>query len=136
VLKDPLYMDSSAIVKLIVDEVESPELLEMIDSTDAVLTTSFISEIECVRAASRISKDLREIAKERLQSFVILPLTESIRARSMSIKPGALRGLDAIQLATAIEIEESLHGFVSYDEKLNDAARDSGLSVITPGWID
>ena len=132
-LADPLYLDSSAIVKLVVDETESDELTRMIESTDAVLTTSFISEIECVRAVNRISADLRDVAMERLHGFVVLPLTDSIRSRTMSIMPGALRSLDAIQLSTAIEIQDSLEGFVSYDFKLNEAARSFGLSVLAPG---
>lgn len=132
-LKDPLYLDSSAIVKLVVKETGSDGLFKLIETTDAALTTSFISEIECVRAVNRISADFHEVVMDQLRSFVVLPLTESIRSRSMSIMPGALRSLDAIQLATAIEIRDSLEGFVCYDRKLNGAARNSGLPVLAPG---
>jgi uncharacterized protein len=53
-------------------------------------------------------------------------------ARAGSLGPAGLRTLDAIHLATALEFGPELTAFVSYDERLSEAARAKGLTVIAP----
>jgi predicted nucleic acid-binding protein len=47
-------------------------------------------------------------------------------------RPAALRTLDAIHLATAMALAPGLDAFVTYDDRLAEAARALGLPVIRP----
>ena len=47
-------------------------------------------------------------------------------------QPTSVGTLDAIHLATALEVREELTAFVCYDERLSAAAREVGLPVVTP----
>lgn len=132
-LNDPLLLDSSAIVKLVVDEPESSALTDYIRNQDSTLTASVISEVEVFRAVARVSNDLTNRVTALLSDFVMLPLTGSIRWRASSMSPTSLRTLDAIQLATAVELLPSLSCFVSYDERLNEASEAAGVAVCCPG---
>jgi hypothetical protein len=44
-----------------------------------------------------------------------------------------LRALDAIHLATALEFRESCEGVITYDIRMQEAARAAGLNVLAPG---
>lgn len=43
-----------------------------------------------------------------------------------------MRSLDAIHLASALSLGDSLALFVTYDDRLADAARANGISVAAP----
>ena len=65
------------------------------------------------------------------QIAVIEP-SESIRARAAVLEPMTLRSLDALHLATALEIADELDGLVTYDRRRLDAAGTLGLTTFTP----
>lgn len=48
------------------------------------------------------------------------------------LEPAALRSLDAIHLASALAVADELEAFITYDSRLADAARNAGLTVVTP----
>ena len=131
-LRDPVYLDTSALVKLISHETETPALIERIRDLGGQMATSEISEIECLRAVGRTDPGLQPAAARIFEDLVVLPLTPSMRLRASYLKPVELRSLDAIHLATAIEIQSSLACFLGYDHRLNEAARNFGLEVEAP----
>jgi predicted nucleic acid-binding protein len=49
-----------------------------------------------------------------------------------TLEPAALRTLDAIHLASAMALTDELDAFVTYDDRLADAARSAGLPVVRP----
>lgn len=53
--------------------------------------------------------------------------------RARRLPPGVLRSLDAIHVATALELGEDLTAVVSYDQRMIDAATAAGLEVVSPG---
>ena len=64
----------------------------------------------------------------------VLAFDARIAARAAALRPASLRTLDAIHLATALELAGDLTAFVSYDDRLSAAARDLGLPVVAlPG---
>jgi predicted nucleic acid-binding protein len=63
----------------------------------------------------------------------VIDLDPSIASRAGVIEPVALRSLDAIHLASALELGDELDAFVTYDARQADAARELGLSVVSPG---
>jgi len=54
-------------------------------------------------------------------------------ARAVAIRPDAVRTLDAIHIATALEIGGELEAFVTYDGRQAEAAALAGLPVESPG---
>jgi prevent-host-death family protein len=62
------------------------------------------------------------------QITVVEP-TDAIRARAALLEPVTLPSLDALHLATALEIGDDLDGLVTYDERMSIAAETLGLVV-------
>ena len=124
------YLDSSALVKLIVAEAESLAFLRWYSETERVVT-SRIGIIETLRAAQRHPHD--PAYRDRLVRQVdVLELSARIGNRASELQPSGLRTVDAIHLASAIHILPALDAFVTYDDRLAAAARALGLPVVRP----
>ncbi len=132
-LKDPVYADTSALVKLVIDEDESNSLAEHLRASNLQLTSSEITEIELLRAVARADPDQLPEALALLEKTVLLPLTTGIRRRAASLKPTSVRSLDTIHLATALEIQADLNTLVSYDNRMVEASRSAGIETHSPG---
>ena len=128
------YLDSSALVKLATREAESNVLREAIRAFDTHFT-SRIAEVEIGRALLRrgaASARMVEHVGTVLEGFVVVELEGSIAALAATIGPPTLRSLDAIHLASALAARDELTAFVTYNERLADAARAAGLDVVAP----
>jgi hypothetical protein len=125
----PSYLDASAIVKLVVDEHESPGLLVWYREVDRAVT-SRIGVIETRRAIRRRDHDEARLAAV-IDGLEVFEVDEEIDQRAGAIAPLSLRTLDAIHLATALAIP-GLGSFVTYDDRLADAAQNVGLPVVRP----
>jgi uncharacterized protein len=123
------YLDASAIVKLVLDEPDSLSLLRWYHESERV-ATSRVGVIETRRAANRRDGDRAQLAAviDRLEVF---ELDADIDQRASAISPTSLRTLDAIHVATALSIP-GLGSFVTYDDRLAEAARNVGLPVVRP----
>jgi uncharacterized protein len=62
----------------------------------------------------------------------VIELNETIRARAAQLEPGTLRSLDALHLASALEIGDELGAVVTYDARMAGAAESLGLAVLAP----
>lgn len=76
--------------------------------------------------------DLVGIAIDLLRTVVLLPITRSVKDEAGALPPSSLRSLDAIHLATALEIRSDLTGLLTYDNRLGEAAVNAGLTLTTP----
>lgn len=127
-----LYLDSSALVKVVIEEAES-EQLETHLSDDTVLATSRIALVEVPRATSLAnpSEEVRAETERILASCLLVDLSERVLRDAAALASREVRTLDAIHLATAryIDAEE----LVAYDRRLLEAARAHGLPVSSPG---
>ena len=132
-LKDPIYADTSALVKLVINESESTSLVAHLRGSNLQLISSEITEIELLRAVARADPDQIPGALALLEKTVLLPLTSEIKRRAASLKPTHMRSLDAIQLATALEIQADLDTLVSYDKRMVAASRSAGIETCSPG---
>lgn len=123
------YLDASAIVRLVLHEPESPDMLHWYLESERIVT-SRVGVIETRRAARRRDGDPAQLAAviDRLEVF---ELDAEIDQRASAIGPSSLRTLDAIHIATALSIP-GLGSFVTYDDRLADAARNVGLPVVRP----
>ena len=124
------YVDASALVKLVVRETESLQMLRWYVEAERVIT-SRVGVIETRRAAARHRHD-----PDRLRSLLamveVFELDPRVADRAASVGPALLRALDAIHLATALELGDGLGAFITYDDRLAAAARSAGLPVVRP----
>lgn len=125
------YFDSSAIVKLGHLEPESEALIDYLSAADVSAATSVIADVEVRRGLQRL-RSLGADPAEHMQGFFLIELTRDIRNRSIALKPATLRSLDAVHLATALELGHDLD-FITYDDRLAAAASSEGLHVLQPG---
>lgn len=128
-----LYVDSSAVVKLVVRERESDALRAHLEGAE--LVTSEIALTEVPRA-SYLRTGMTEVFDQTetvLRRFDLVELDEELHRAAARRSPPELRTLDAIHLVSALRLGERLHGVVAYDRRLAQAARDAGLIVEAPG---
>jgi predicted nucleic acid-binding protein len=129
-----LYVDTSALVKLIVSESETGPLRVQLASRS--LTSSELTVAELLRAVRRHAVDptgrLEELALDSLSLIALHPVNHTLLMRAALMEPRGLRTLDAIHLATALELKPGLEAFVTYDRRLAGAARGAGLQVVAP----
>ena len=126
------YFDSSVIVKLVHLEPESQALVDYLASDDIEASTSVVAEIEVLRALRRL-RDTRPEIEQAMKGFYLLGLDEEVRQDACTIGAPTLRSLDAVHLATALAIDDDELEFITYDDRLADAARSEGLTVVQPG---
>lgn len=130
-----LYLDSSAVVKLVVRESESDALRTYIDG--AQLVTSEIALTEVPRAAHLRTgaTEVFDQAEAVLRRFDLIELDEELHRGAARRPPRELRTLDAIHLVSALRVGGPLQAVVAYDRRLADAARSAGLVVDAPGMF-
>jgi len=128
-----LYLDSSALVKLVAREPETSALLSLLEPRPEVVSSA-LARVEVLRAVARTGRgsDTLERARSVLSRVVLVAMDGWILDAAASLEPAELRSLDAIHLATALTLQPEADMFVSYDERLNTAAAGAGLQVVTP----
>ena len=129
----PAYLDSSALLKLVLPERERAALERAIERWPDRLTSE-VSAVECWRAIRRQPEAATLLPRMEgvLSSVTLIRVDRSLLRLAGDIDPPRLRSLDAIQLAAALSIGDYPEAFVTYDERLAGAARAAGLNVITP----
>jgi len=126
-----LYLDASAIVKLVRRERETDALVEKVRS-DPELVACAIAWTEVVRA-TRIARASLARAMAILEGIALVPIDDGILRGAAELAPASLRTLDALHVATALSLREDLDAVIAYDDRLLAAARRNGLSVSAPG---
>ena len=126
-----VYADTSALVKLMVTEPETRALTQFASDVD-ILLTSRIAQVEMGRAALRTTLETNEVVAGILGQLEFRELTIDICTAAARLDPPALRALDAVHLATALELSSELDAFLTYDTRLAAAAKAHGLLVAAP----
>ena len=132
------YADSSALVKLVRDERESHTLRTFLADADLVSCELVLTEIpRAIRRAAahdpRLDLDrLIAQAGEVVDALGLLPLERILLLAAGALSEPALRALDAIHVAAAIDLAP-VDAFVTYDERQAAAARLAGLRTMSPG---
>ena len=127
------YLDASAVVKLIVDEDETPALqADVIERTG--LVASRLSLLEARRAIARRPAAPRIASPDDItRAVVMIEINTALLESAAAIQPYSLRSLDAIHLASALSAADPSIDIITYDDRLADAARAHGLTVVQPG---
>jgi predicted nucleic acid-binding protein len=128
-----LYLDSSALVKLVLPEAETAALLEIL-AVWPERVTSELAGIEVMRAVRRARADpaAEQRAAEVLAALPLLKMDPDILSRAARLEPRTLRSLDAIHLASALSLGDDLGAIAVYDAGLAAAAVDHGVEVLAP----
>jgi len=127
-----LYLDTSALVKLVVREDETAALLAAL--AGAELVTSALARTEIARAVTRAGVGSRQArADQVLARTAQLVIDDGTLDRAGTLLPPALRSLDAIHVAAALGLADRLDGLITYDVRMAAAARAHGLTVRSPG---
>lgn len=125
------YFDTSAAAKLVVVEDETPELVKAIHTDMPQLVSSLLLETELRRMVSRIPGLENSQVTVLLDKFTLFGL-EPEQFTNAGAYPGEnLRSLDALHIASAISL--GADALVTYDVRMESAARDLGLKVLHPG---
>ena len=128
-----IYLDSAAVVKLVHAEAESPALRDWLNErAETGWTSSALVEIESFRALARYAPEAITRLHLVLEQIDMIDISPRVRASAQTVRPVAIRSLDAIHLGTALGIRRSLTSFVTYDKRLLDAAAAAGLPVNSP----
>jgi uncharacterized protein len=126
------YLDTSAFVKLVSLEPETDALLNWLTAHRPDLFASELLRTEAIRAVRRFDPNALVAAKELLQSVNLLAMPSSTFARAAELDPKILRSLDALHLASALDLGDDLDVLVTYDDRLAEACALHGVSVIAP----
>ncbi len=126
------YLDTSAAVKLVLKERGSTAVRRWLDARADRLGSCDLLRTELQRTIRREAPDQMIRARAVLDSILLMRLSTTICERAATLEPGLLRSLDALHLAAAIDLGDELEGFVTYDERLADAAARNGIRVFAP----
>ena len=128
-----LYLDSSAIVKLVAPEPETASLVEALRS-DPHTISSALARVEVMRALMRAGATADRVSRAAaiLERIALVPIDADILGRAADLQPPDLQTLDAIHLATALLLRQDIAGVVTYDARLAGAAAAADVTVFAP----
>jgi len=138
-----VYLDTSDLVKLYVEEIGSEEIKGIILEA-TVVSTSKVAYAEARSAFARKQKEdgfsiarLRKIVEDfnrDWESYFLIEITDGlIKIAGDIAEKHLLRGFDSIHLASAVILKCKIKSevyFSSNDTKLNQAARKEGIIVL------
>jgi predicted nucleic acid-binding protein len=137
-----LYADTSALVKLYIDEPGRPLVVTSVERAMGAVVTARVSYAEARAALARYQRtgeltrsELRRIVNDLdrdWESYSIVEITPALVRRAGTLaERHALRGYDAVQLACALDTRDAGAevDFLSFDDDLNRAARRERLTL-------
>jgi uncharacterized protein len=126
-----VYLDSSALVKLVVREAETAALRRHLGPRP-VRVSCALARVEVVRAVRRHGRAAVTRARQVLARTRLLPLDDALLDKAAALDARVLRNLDAVHLAAAVELGDALDTLVTYDVRMAGAAAAVGLTVAQP----
>ncbi len=128
-----LYLDTSALVKLIVAEAESDTLSEYLRRfAEDFLFTAAVARTELVRAVAEGGQPAVTEARILLDSIDTVALSRALLDDAGMLPPPRLPTLDAIHLAAAQRAGRSLRAVITYDSRMTEAATLLGIPTASP----
>jgi len=125
------YLDSSALVKLVIAEPESASLRRHLGRRRP-LVSSALARTEVLRALLDEGPEATGRAHALFGRIDLLRINDRVLDSAGTLRPSHLRSLDAIHLASALQLGTDLGTFVSYDQRMLDAARHLGIKIASP----
>jgi len=127
-----LYLDSSALVKLVVAEPETTALLAFLAGWPHRISSA-LARVEVLRAVKRAGAGpaIGRRATRVLARIALIRIDDPVLAAAARVPPPELRTWDAIHVATARSLD-GLAGIVTYDARLGRAAARARIKVWSP----
>jgi uncharacterized protein len=127
-----VYVDTSAALKLVVEEPESGPTADFLSSAGQrgerlVASMLLHAELHCAANRRGLPPELVNVV---LDGINLVDLTRSDLLYAAAL-PGKLRSADAIHLAAAIRLETQ--ALVAFDKELVRAATQAGVHTVSPG---
>jgi uncharacterized protein len=126
------YLDTSALVKLVVAEPETAALRAWLAAADRTPVSCDLARTELLRAVRRAAPDRVPQARAVLDSITLMEVTTQTFEEAGRLHPTTLRPLHAVHLAAALDLDDELDGMVTYDDRLADAAQFNAIWVTAP----
>jgi predicted nucleic acid-binding protein len=127
------YIDTSALVKMLVIEQHSTELVTWVQSMNPTFAASDLLRIEALRSARRLGSRVVRATRDALRFVNFIALSSEVCELAADLEPAVLRSLDAAHVASALIIGDDLEGVLTYDERLAEGCANLGLNVVAPG---
>jgi len=127
-----VYLDTSALGRVVLDEPGSAAIGAALAAFDAVVSSRLL-RIELHRVGLRAG-----IAREEIETWLagvsLVPMDDATLSAAEAVSPASVATLDAIHLATALRLAANGHieSVMTFDVRLADGAREHGLAVIAP----
>src|SRR5207253_6019020 len=126
------YVDTSAALKLLVEESNSRAFAQFYDdAAGATWVSSAVLRVEVMRAVARVFPTLLPDARGLLRAFDFITIDDDVVDAAMNEPDRMLRSLDAIHLATARVLGTDLTALVTYDNRLAAAGKDAGFAILS-----
>jgi uncharacterized protein len=126
------YLDSTALVKTIIQEPESRSLMRWLGGKNELVTCELV-RVEAVRAVRVSDPHAVPRARQVIATLTLIRLDDGLYDAAAELHPPSLRSLDAVHLAAALSIGTDLAGVVTYDSRMAEAAGVLDLHVEAPG---
>lgn len=137
-----VYFDSSALVKLLIEEDGSEFAAELWDSCDKAFASriAYPEVVAALAAAGRNDDidsadlaDLLVVWEAHWQAMLPVELSANVEWRAGQLAQSrALRGADAIHLASALALQEHDLILAAWDRRLREGARAEGIALSPP----
>jgi predicted nucleic acid-binding protein len=128
-----IYMDTSALVKLVVAEHESLSLQSFLrERGEDSLFSAALARTELIRAVAPNGAQAIADARNLLSSLDTVVLTRQLLDDAGTLQPVRLRSLHAIHLVAAQRAGDTLRAVVTYDARMLSAAADLGIETVSP----
>lgn len=128
-----IYLDSSALVKLALEEPETAALTSYLAKrADQALVSSSLHRAEVLRAIWRAEPGALPRAQRMIRRVSLVTLSHDVLDNAATLPPDSLSTTAVIHLASALALKRDLTAFVCYDERLRAAAESAGLPVASP----
>lgn len=126
-----IYIDSSGLVKLAVEEPESAALRRHLRRRRPVVSSA-LARTEVLRALLLEGEEGLARGRAVLARLDLLRVGDHVLGAAGVLLPATLRSLDAIHLATAHQLGVDLGHIVTYDDRMLQAAAELGMRTVSP----
>jgi predicted nucleic acid-binding protein len=128
---EAVYIDTSALGRVLLGEPDKDTIQKTLEDFDQV-TASRLLRIELRRVA--LKRGLLDRTGPLLANIALIPLGDHILTAAETLVPASVGTLDAIHLATAVQLatDGELDALMTYDKQLADGAREHGITVLSP----
>ena len=129
-----IYLDDTALMKLIADTPESPALTDYLRAhTDTRWFTCSLTRLELLRALPRTDTTANEQAQRVLAGLDIVSVTDRLLDAAAALQPPPAHTGDALHIAAALSAGPRLRTLITYDHDLAAAAGSHHITTVHPG---